>query len=176
MKVLIGTTNPGKIKGAKLAFEKYFDNVEVEGIKVSSDVREQPVGIETYHGALNRVNNLIQYAKSHQLNADFFVAVESGLTSELGFYAITNIAVIKNSKGEIGRGSSASFQVPEKYVEMIKNETLGTVMDKLFNETDLRSSTGGIGLLTHEKITRIDLTTEAFVMALTPFINTVWKD
>lgn len=176
MKVLIGTTNPGKIKGAKNAFEKYFDNVEIEGIKIDSGVSEQPVGIETYHGALNRVDNLIQYAECHKIQADYFVAVESGLTSELGFWAITNIAVIKNSQGIIGRGSSASFPVPQKYITTIKNETLGTVMDQLFNETDLRSSTGGIGLLTHETITRIDLTTDAFVMALIPFINDKWKD
>ena len=28
MKILMGTKNPGKIEGAKQAFEKYFDNVE----------------------------------------------------------------------------------------------------------------------------------------------------
>ena len=32
MKILIGTKNPGKIEGAKQAFEKYFDKVEIEGI------------------------------------------------------------------------------------------------------------------------------------------------
>ena len=29
MKILMGTKNPGKIEGAKQAFEKYFDNVEI---------------------------------------------------------------------------------------------------------------------------------------------------
>ncbi len=29
MKILMGTKNPGKIQGAKEAFEKYFDNVEI---------------------------------------------------------------------------------------------------------------------------------------------------
>ena len=177
MKVLIGTKNPGKIEGAKRALEKYFSNVEIQGIKVSSDVSEQPVGIETYEGALNRVCNLVKHAKENHIKADLFMAVESGLTSELGFWAITNIAVIQNMQGEIGVGSSASFPVPNKYVEEIKTETLGTVMDRLFNESDLRSSTGGIGLLTREVVTRIDLTSEAFLMALTPFINDkVWKD
>ena len=33
MKVLIGTTNPGKIEGARKAFSHYFKNVEVVGIK-----------------------------------------------------------------------------------------------------------------------------------------------
>lgn len=176
MKVLIGTTNPGKIKGAKLALEKYFDNVVVEGIKVKSEVSEQPVGIETYQGALNRVNNLMRYAQEHQLQADYFMAVESGLVNEMGFWSIINVAVIKNAQGQIGRGTSASFPVPEKYVADIQHKTLGTVMNKLFSESDLRSTTGGIGLLTREVITRIDLTAQAFVMALTPFINPNWQD
>ena len=176
MKVLIGTKNPGKVEGAKRALEKYFDNVEIIGIKVSSNVSEQPVGIETYNGAMNRVNNLISYAKNNNISADLFMSVESGLTSELGFWAITNIAVVKNSMKETGIGSSASFPVPNKYVEQIKNETLGTVMDRIFNESNLRSTTGGIGLLTRDVVTRIDLTEEAFLMALTPFINSVWKD
>ena len=127
-------------------------------------------------GALNRTNNLIKYAKENNIDADLFMSVESGLTKELGFWAITNIAVIKNNKGELGAGSSSSFPVPKKYVESIKTETLGTVMDSIFNESDLRSSTGGIGLLTKEVLTRIDLTKEAFVMALTPFLNENWKD
>ena len=175
MKVLIGTKNPGKIEGAKRALEKYFDNFEIEGVKIESNVSEQPVGIETYNGAVNRVINLINYAKENNITADLFLSVESGLTSELGFWAITNIAVIKNANGEMGTGASGSFPVPNHLVESIKTETLGVVMDKVFNETDLRSSTGGIGLLTKEHITRIDLTTEAFVMALIPFINSFWK-
>lgn len=177
MKVLIGTKNPGKIEGAKRAFEHYFDNVEVIGIKAESNVSDQPVGKETYIGAKNRVNNLIKYAKENNIDADYFVAIESGINDDLGFWAITNIAVIKNSLGEIGVGSSESFPVPKKYVKTIINETLAPVMDKLFQESDLRSSTGGIGLLTHDILTRIDLNTHAFVMALTPFINNnLWKD
>ena len=67
MKVLIGTKNPGKIEGAKRALENYFSNVDIQGIKVSSNVNEQPVGIETYQGALNRVDNLIKYAKENHI-------------------------------------------------------------------------------------------------------------
>ena len=67
--------------------------------------------------------------------------------------------------------------MPNKYVDSILKETLATVMDKLFNEKDLRSSTGGVGLLTKEVITRIDLNTQAFIMALTQYINKdKWKD
>lgn len=177
MKVLIGTKNPGKIEGAKRAFENYFENVEVIGIKAESNVSEQPVGAETFLGAKNRVDNLIKYARENNISADYFVAVESGINQDLGFWAITNVAVIKNAIGEMGVGSSESFPVPNKYVKTIINETLAPVMDKLFAESDLRSSTGGIGLLTHDVLTRIDLNTHAFVMALTPFVNNnLWKD
>lgn len=176
MKVLIGTKNPGKIEGAKRALSKYYKNFDIEGVKVASNVSEQPVGVETYKGALNRVNNLVAYAKENNIQADLFISVESGMTSELGFWAITNIAVIKNANGEMGVGSSGSFPVPTKLVEAIKQETLGVVMDRIFDENDLHSGTGGIGLLTKEEITRIDLTEEAFTMALTPFINENWND
>ena len=176
MKVLIGTQNPGKIKGAKIALEKYFDNVEIQGVKVPSGVGEQPVGIETYQGAMNRVDNLIKYAQVNHLSADYYLAIESGLVSEIGFWSIMNVAVVKDNHGVVGKGTSASFPVPNKYVAAIKKETLGSVMDQMFHESDLRSSTGGIGLLTREAITRIDLTAQAFLMALTPFINPNWRD
>lgn len=177
MKVLIGTKNPGKIEGARLAFSHYFSDVEVVGIKAASNVSEQPVGKETFLGAKNRVENLINYAQENNISADYFVAVESGISNDLGFWAITNIAVIKNAKGEIGVGASESFPVPNKYVQTIIDESLAPVMDKLFEESDLRSSTGGISLLTHDALSRIDLNTHAFIMALTQFINNnLWKD
>ena len=68
MKVLIGTKNQGKIMGAKIALEKYFKDVEIEGVKVPSNVPEQPLNLQTYQGARNRVDNLIEYAKNNNLN------------------------------------------------------------------------------------------------------------
>lgn len=62
MKVLIGTKNPGKIQGAKEALENYFENFDIEGISVSSNVSEEPVNNEIYEGARNRVDNLMKYA------------------------------------------------------------------------------------------------------------------
>ena len=177
MKVLIGTKNPGKIKGAKDAFEKYYSDVEIVGISVSSGVCDQPINKDTYLGAKNRVDNLIKYAKDNNIDFDYCVAVESGIVGDLGFWAITNVAVVKDKWGYESSGTSASFPVPQKYVNDVITRTLGIVMDEIFDENDLRSSTGGIGLLTHEKITRIDLNTQAFIMALTSFINgNVWKD
>lgn len=57
MKILIATKNKRKIEGAKRAFLRYFDNVEINSVAVESNVAEQPVNDEIYTGAKNRVNN-----------------------------------------------------------------------------------------------------------------------
>ena len=64
MKILVASKNKVKIEGAKEAFEEYFDDVEVEGISVSSDVSDEPVNDEIYMGAKNRVKNLKKYAEN----------------------------------------------------------------------------------------------------------------
>ncbi|MBR3885595.1 MAG: DUF84 family protein [Clostridia bacterium] len=176
MKVLIATQNKGKVEGAKRAFEKYFDDVEVVGISAKSNVPEQPVNEETWQGAKNRVKNLKQYAKENSLEADFFISIESGMMNSLGSWMIVNIAVVEDKNGLESISCSPGFPVPEKLVEKIKEIGLGQVMDNHFNESDLRSRGGGIQLLTHDVVSRIDLTELAFEMALTKFINgEYWK-
>lgn len=177
MKILIGTKNPGKIQGAKAAFENYFDEFDIEGIPVSSDVGDEPLNEEVYQGARNRVDNLIKYAKENNITAEYFLGVESGITNLLGKWVIINIAVIKDKYGYESWGTSPAFPVPEKYVKEIIDTELGQVMDKIFKQHDLRSGKGGICFLTNGIIDRIDLTRDAFVMALTQFINDdIWKD
>lgn len=99
MKILIGTKNPGKVQGAKEAFEYYYKDVEIEGIPVESNVSDEPVNEEIYQGARNRVDNLMKYAKENNIEADYFLGVESGITNQLGKWAIINVAVIKDKTG-----------------------------------------------------------------------------
>ena len=98
MKILIGTKNPGKIEGAKQAFEKYFENVEIEGIAVNSEVGDQPFNEEILQGAKNRVENLKKYAKENELEIDFYVASEAGLTNSLGEWIDINCVFIEMKK------------------------------------------------------------------------------
>lgn len=176
MKIVIGTKNPGKIEGAKEAFNNYFDSFEIEGISAPSNVGEQPVNEEIYLGAKNRVDNLIRYMNDNDLEADYYLGIESGITNLLGKWVIINIAVIKDKNGYESWGTSSGFPVPDKYVEEIVNTDLGQVMDNMFNEHDLRSSKGGISFLTNNVIDRIDMTKEAFTMALIQHINNFWND
>lgn len=176
MKILIGTRNPGKIQGAKEAFEKYFDNVEIEGISVDSEVGNQPFNKEILQGAKNRVKNLKKYAKENEIEADFYISSEAGITNLLGEWIDINCVVIENSKGFQSVGTSQGFPIPEKYIEEIKQTELGKVMDKIFSGKDLGKGKGGISYLTKDAVSRIDLTRNAFIMALTQHINgDIWK-
>ena len=176
MKVLIGTKNPGKIEGARQAFEKYFDNVEIRGIPVNSDVGDQPVNEEILQGAKNRVKNLKKYAKENQLEPDFYVSSEAGITNSLGEWIDINCVVIEDSNGFQSTGTSQGFPIPNKYIEEIKKTELGKVMDKIFNGKELAKGKGGISYLTKDEVSRIDLTKNAFIMALTSHINgEIWR-
>ncbi len=172
MNVLIATKNQGKIEGAKKALGHYFTDIEITGIPVESNVSEQPVNDEIYNGAKNRVRNLKKYAKENNIDADLYLSVESGINDSLGRWMITNIAVIEDNASFESYGTSPSFPVPDKLVEDIIDTDLSEVMNKIFTKDDERHNRGGgIQLLTHNEISRIDLTEYAFIMALTKYIN-----
>ena len=176
MKILIGTKNPGKIEGAKQAFERYFDNVEIEGIPVNSDVGDQPINEEILKGAKNRVKNLKDYAVNNNIEADFYISSEAGITNLLGEWIDINAVVIEDSKEFQSVGTSQGFPIPDKYIDEIKETELGKVMDKIFNGKELGKGKGGISFLTKNEVSRIDLTRNAFIMALTRHINEeIWK-
>lgn len=176
MKILMGTKNPGKIEAAKQAFEKYFENIEIEGIQVSSNVGDQPIDEEIFQGAKNRVKNLKQYAVNNNIEADFYIASEAGITNLLGEWIDINAVVVEDSKGFQSVGTSQGFPIPEKYIEEIKRTELGKVMDKIFNGQDLGKGKGGISFLSKNEVSRIDLTRSAFIMALIPHINKeIWR-
>ena len=162
MNVLIATKNQGKIEGATRALKQYYNNINIIGIPVDSNVPNQPVNSEIYQGAKNRVKNLKKYAQENNIKADLYLSIESGINNSLGRWMITNIAVIEDNNKFESYGTSPSFPVPEKLVQDIDEER--------------HNKGGGIQLLTHDKISRIDLTETAFIMALTKYINgDKWK-
>lgn len=176
MKILMGTKNLGKIEGAKQAFEKYFDNVEIEGVPVSSEVGNQPINEEILIGAKNRVKNLKEYAIKNNIEVDFYISSEAGITNLLGEWIDINAVVIEDSKGFQSVGTSQGFPIPNKYIDEIKQTELGKVMDKIFSGKELGKGKGGISLLTKDEVSRIDLTKSAFIMALTKHINgEIWR-
>lgn len=176
MKVLIATKNQGKIQGAQKALSHYFNQIEIEGIAVDSEVKEQPVNEEIYVGAKNRIKNLKLYAQQNRIEADLYLSIESGIYQFLDRWLITNMAMIEDNNHFESYGTSPSFPVPDRYVKEIIDTDLSQVMNQLFGEDKERHNQGGgIQLLTKNKISRIDLTEMAFMMALTQYINQEWR-
>lgn len=50
MKLVIATLNQGKIEGARKAFERFFEDIEIVGVPAKSEVGDQPVNTEIYLG------------------------------------------------------------------------------------------------------------------------------
>ena len=176
MKILMGTMNPGKIQGAKQAFEKYFEDVEIEGVKVSSEVNDQPINDEIFQGVRNRVKNVRRYAEENGIEADYYVASEAGIINLSGEWIDINAVVIEDKEGYQSLGTSQGFPVPEKYMDEIRETELGKVMDRIFSGKELAKGKGGISILTKDVVSRIELTQNAFVMALIKHINgDLWR-
>ena len=176
MKVVIATKNQGKIEGARKALASYFSDFEIEGIPAPSNVGEQPVNEEIYIGAKNRVQNLKQYCKQNGINAQLYLAVESGVFNSLGKWMVTNVAVIEDDKDFESWGTSPSFPIPDGFIDEIIATDLSQFTGKIFGKDDDRHNHGGaIQLLTKNKISRIDLNEFAFTMALIKYLNKEWN-
>ena len=148
--------------------------------------------ISSHSGALRLVRRLLQpktkkkrkssvgkqkpQAKNNNIKADYFVSSEAGITNLLGEWIDINCVVVENKEGLQSVGISQGFPIPDKYIDEIKETELGKVMDKIFSGKELGKGKGGISFLTKNEVSRIDLTRNAFVMALTKHINgDVWR-
>jgi len=174
MKVLIATENSVKVEACKAAFEVYFTDIEIEVVRVASEVSEMPVNDEIGIGAKNRIKNLKKYAAENGIEADYYVAVESGINNYFKEWMITAVAGIEDNDGLRSYSTSPSYPIPDQYVDEIIEEGLGKVMDRVFADDDSGHHKGGIGFLTHGKIRRYNLIHEAFMMALIRVINSNW--
>ena len=125
MRLKIATDSSDKIRGIRVAFSRFFqiEEIDIEVIhqKVSSGVPEQPFDEETYCGALNRVNAII----NSEDVANFYISCEAGIEEFMGIYLNVQVVCIfdTNSQSYIF-GKSAGWQIPSKDIEVIKESNL----------------------------------------------------
>ena len=177
MKILVGSKNPSKIDGVRVAFERFFENVEAVGVDVDSEVPAQPVNGDTMLGAKNRVKNLKKYVAETGDTADYFVAVESGLMDMYGDPAIINACYLESSEGVSSYGYSAGFPIPEGEFDTIKEKGLATVIDNTFNTVKAEGPVvkGGIYMLTNGAVGRVEFATNSTIMAITRILHKEWR-
>ena len=168
IKILIGSNNKAKIEGAKLAFEKYFSDFEIIGKDISSGVNAQPINDEILLGARNRIKGLKEL---NLKDIDFYISSEAGLINIGDLYVNINLGVIEDINGYESIGTSQGFMIPKNKVELVKNKSLGIVMDEICNGINLNKDKGGIYFLSLGEVNRIQLVRDSFILALVPFLE-----
>ena len=172
MKILVGSTNPVKIEAVQTAFGSYFDEITVEGIKVGSEVPDQPINEETFEGACNRAASLKEVNDAEGLGAEYFVGIEGGIIELDTKWFAFGAMCIMNRDGKVGYGTSGHFPVPPTMTErLLAGEEMGEITDEITGEENTKHGEGFVGFLTQGIINRTDFYTPGIIFALTPFLN-----
>ncbi len=169
VKIAVASKNPVKIDACKIAFSKYFENIEVFAFSVPSNVSPQPISLEeTYKGALNRAKNL----KSKLNHVDFYLGLESGIiNTNYNFALAGGVVVIIDKRDRLSFALTPYFPLPQKVMKNItKGKELGEVMKDLIKK-DVKQKEGAIGIFSKGEITRKDLFIPTVISALLPFLN-----
>jgi inosine/xanthosine triphosphatase len=170
-KIIVASQNPVKIRSTLNAFQAMFadETFEAEGVSSTSGVSEQPATDgETYQGAYNRA----RHAHKEHPHADFWVGIEGGIEVKGQEMEAFAWVVIIGANDKLGKGRSATFFLPPKVAELIKQgKELGEADDIVFGRTNSKQANGAVGLLTHDVSDRTKYYTEAVVFALIPFRN-----
>jgi len=172
MEVLVGSNNPVKIAATREVFSKYFGQVNVTGIEVSSKVSAQPVGEETFEGAKNRALELKKLNDKKDLGADFFIGIEGGITKLYSKWFASGVGCVIDNQGRIGYGASPYFELPESIIDqLLSGSELGEVMEKISGKDNIRQKEGAIGFLSRGVMDRKNLYIHSLIVALVPFLN-----
>ena len=159
--VKVGSANHIKLDAITIAFEHYFEDVQVRGYDVESHVPSQPVDDEVYQGAENRLMELKKDLEEY----DYLVSCEAGLIYQHGRYFNVQIVLIEDKNGKKGFGLSQGFEIPRKYEQEVINSSIAKMLNRVFE------GKGGIRVLSKGQFTRTKLIEDATVMALARVLN-----
>lgn len=174
IKIVVGSKNPVKINAAAKAMAQLFPDstIAASGMDAPSNVAAQPMtDLDTRQGAINRVHYCQQYGREHNIEADYYFAMEGGVDCfDFGPATFAYIAI--GHKDQLAIGRSAILPLPmQVYRALEAGEELGHVMDRLFNTVNIKQKGGAIGLLTHGHATRESNYTQAIILAMAPLLN-----
>jgi inosine/xanthosine triphosphatase len=167
--IALGTNNPAKVEGVRLAFTKCFPEAVIKAIDSSSVTWAQPIGLDQMtQGAIARA----KFALS-ELGGDFGVGVEAGIFLMGETYFDHQQAAIVNAAGKVSIGHSAGYPLPKNAVEtMIKEgKELERYSESLSGVDKIGDKGGLIHHLTKGKMTRTELTEQCVLMALIPWLH-----
>lgn len=174
MFVFVGSSNPVKIKAAKLAVMGLWPDAHVSGFEVQSGVSHQPRSDqETRTGAEERAKQALkqglssyQAAQTHDgkskddLNLGFSaigIGMEGGVFDYDGELWATVWASVADPTGRLVSANGSRFQVPELIAKPIRQGgEMGPVVAEISGIDEIKKKQGMIGLVTNEYVTRTE--------------------
>lgn len=172
MKIIVGSTNPVKIKAVEYVFSQVYGDVQVEGVEVVSGVSEQPHGDkETIKGARKRA----EIALISRRGVEYGVGLEGGVYEQGNTLYECAWCAVWHTGGEKGLGGGLRFELPPMVVKRIRGgEELGPVMDETLGRSNVKAQEGAVGVLTKNHVTREGAYREIIYLALIRFVSPDW--
>jgi inosine/xanthosine triphosphatase len=167
MKIAVGSTNPVKVEAVRVMARRVWPDVEVVTMDVPSGVSAMPMSDEeTLAGARNRARAARQAA-----GADLGVGLEGGVNQEPFGLALHGWAVVVDGNGREGIGGGARLPLPQAIARrVLAGEELGSVMDDILGDHNVKQKGGAVGALTAGLVLRQETFAVAVAYALSPFI------
>ena len=174
MRVAVGSLNPVKVKAARLVFERFFGEVEIQPVKVKISIPAQPIGIDqVIRGAVERAYR----ALSSVTGSDYGVGLEAGLIPypwTITGYLNHQVCALVDHELKVTLGSSMGFEFPSRVIERLESREVREaeeVMEEITGIERIGEAVGAIGYLTKNHVKRLDLSIQALTSALIPRLN-----
>jgi len=150
MIVRVGSASAMKLKATRKAFARYFKTLRIAGVEVPSGVSPQPLSFgEVVKGARERARQAFR-------DCDYSVGIEAGIFRVASVsprpFQITMACVFDGTREALGSGPF--FEIPESMVKKV-----------------VASDRGSVAIVTKGKVTREQVTADAVLMALAPFVS-----
>lgn len=166
--IVVGSTNPSKVRPVQDVMSACFPGVEVRGVAVASGVPDQPVGVaETRLGAMNRAAAALAVP-----GATWGLGLEGGVEfDEAGAAWLFGIVAIAG-EGGVSSTRTASMELPRSVGDRVRGgEALGTVIEDLSGVAENNRKTGAFGFLTSGMLERADVWRQGVILALVPHLK-----
>jgi len=165
IKVVLGTENAEKIKGAKSFFSRTFGRVSLKSLAPEISFHPQPMGVEVFQGAVERIKNIEE-------EYDYAIGLEAGIV-ETGYGAYDfHVAAVKDSLGKMNFGISSGFPIPYDLMKKVKEGVeLEDAMKDIFGISGSGERLGAIYHMSKGMKKRRDLVTESLQSAFVERIS-----
>ncbi len=167
--IYVGTENPAKIIGVEKAF-RLIGKTKTYIVRIK-DLKPQPIGLnEVVYGAVKRAYQSYKKCTSSDC---FGVGLEAGIIEITDDYCHSGQVAVIIHRDKYSIGTSLFFPLPLEYCkELVGGKELADIMARESGLTSIRRNIGAIGYYTYGYITRIELSYQATLSALIPFMNT----